>query len=383
MARKTVPRALPPLARLFPRFRGFGPADHQLASLQQMLRQAIRRVRRNQPHAFYSMREVSEFFGVPLSNVALAYKKLAGEGLLTQVRGSMTLVASRKMRPRIAVRAVVGVPIWVDGFVIMQDLPAFHPTLEDELWRYNVLTHFIFYKHMEQADPSFTERLLAHKWDYLIWFTPPSNAVQTMETVRDNGVHLVVVGDKTRRFPNQQYVLDWDDALSKGVDAWKRDGISSVVISRPPLRSCLNIYFAFHDLAILQRALTGKQLPHRFHDFDIDDFRGYVSDLIRGPEVGVIFVNHFWIATLLSYAPVEMLELFQKRRVMLTRVPPNLPADPPRNVLVDIVALDWRNVVRRVAKDVATQKRGEIRKPVTFAAEWTPRASLNQLTQGG
>jgi len=344
-----------------------------------MLRQAIRRVRRNQPHPFYSMREVSEFFGAPLSNVALTYKKLAEEGLLTQMRGSMTLVASRKMRPKTAVRAVVGVPIWVDGFVIMQDLPPFHPILEDELWRYNILTHFIFYKHMEQADPAFADRLLAHQLDWLIWFTPPVNVGQIMETVRDSGVRLVVVGDKNRPFPNQQYVLDWDNSLDHGVDAWTRDGISSVVISRPPLRSCLNIHSAFHDLAVLQRALTSKRLAYRFREFEIDDFRRYVSDLICGPEAGVIFVNHFWIATLLSFAPAEMMELFQKRRVMLTRLPPNLPADPPRNVLVDVVHLDWQSVVRRVAKDVATQKRWDSKKPVTFAASWMPRVRPSQL----
>lgn len=379
MARKTVARTLLPLARLFPRFRGFHPSDHQLASLQRMLRQAIRRVQRNQPHAFYSMREVSEFFGVPLSNVALAYKKLAEEGLLTQVRGSMTLVAGRKQQSRTSVRAVVGVPIWVDGFAIVQDLPPFHPAIEDELWRYNILCHFIFYRHSEQADPSFAERLLAHQLDAVVWFVPPVNAIPCMRLIQDNGVRQIVIGDKTRIFPSHQYFLDWDDALHRGIQHWKQEKIASVVISRPPVNSNLTTMFPSHDLFTLQQALNQKRLPYTVSDFRQRDFGEHVADLIREPNVGIIFVNYYWIATLLSFAQKEMIQLFQKRRVLLTRVPTNLPAITQQDVALDLIHLDWQTIVRRVAKDLATQRHVPIHKPVTFPARWQPRVRPSQL----
>ncbi|MBI4024161.1 MAG: hypothetical protein HY360_04215 [Verrucomicrobia bacterium] len=395
MGRKTVIRSLPALKTFFPRFKGFAPDQHQIASLAELLRKPARALQRDAPHPFYAMREVARFFAMPLSSVAQVYQRLAAEGLLTRIHGAMTLVAGRRLRARADVRAVVGVPVWWDGFAILQEWPPFHAGLEAALWRYNVLTNFIFFKHDQQMDPSFAERLLAHKLDFVIWPVPPAGALHTMQLLTDAGVRLIVLGDGTWTFPGQQYLLSWDQGLADGIDAWKKAGIASVVISRPPPDSGLNRVHSSHDALLLQQTLTLKRIPHSFSEPSDADLARYVQQLIRKPdaaaaiplsgtgqaagEVGVIIVNYFWIAKLLRQALPAMIQLMKTRRVMLSRIPANVVNIRFGDAQADLISMDWQGVVRRVAKDLAAQRSFQLNTPLVFAAQWAPQVKLSQF----
>src|SRR5437763_16745773 len=103
MARKKVPRTLTPL----PSRRRLEQAQHKTEELTEILREAAAKNRREQPRAFYSMREVSVHFAVPFAVVARAYERLGHEGLLTAVRGSKTLLQGQRFDRQLSVRAFV------------------------------------------------------------------------------------------------------------------------------------------------------------------------------------------------------------------------------------------------------------------------------------
>jgi Predicted transcriptional regulators len=88
MARKKVTRALAPL----PNRRALEKAHHKTDALIDILRDVAVKNQKEQPRAFYSVRDVATHFRVPISTVQRTYRHLEQEGLLTRVRGSKTLL---------------------------------------------------------------------------------------------------------------------------------------------------------------------------------------------------------------------------------------------------------------------------------------------------
>src|SRR5437016_2980206 len=136
IGRKSILRSLPPLAKAAGSFKGFAEGEHRSERIFEILGAIIQRCRRATAHPFYSMREVSTFFGVSLTTVAAVYRRLDLEGVLTRVRSSQTMLAPRTPRPRFAVRGVVCMPIWLPGFLQFLDWRRFFSQLEEELSRY-------------------------------------------------------------------------------------------------------------------------------------------------------------------------------------------------------------------------------------------------------
>src|SRR5690348_11957266 len=118
MARKPVTRSLPSLRTLCPRNSGFAPTDNRVEKIVVDLKQAITKVRQSRPVTFYSMRDVAAHFGVALKTVGEAYRRVESDGLLTRIRGSKTVIRGRRTRSLHPVRGVVGLPVYLPGFMI-------------------------------------------------------------------------------------------------------------------------------------------------------------------------------------------------------------------------------------------------------------------------
>ncbi len=356
---------------MFPGQAPFPAHVNQTRELIELLRKAVRRVRRSQPHPFYSMREIARFFHVPVPTVSLVYRKLEQEGLLVPLRGSMTLVQPMKMRPRVPVRAVVGIPIWLRGFLDLRDWRLFFIRFEEYLRQHQFAANFVFYHEKERYVPDFAERLLAHQFDIVIWFTPDRGVSQIRDRLTDNGVRFIAISGSTSPFPGHQYELSWSHALKKGLLEWKRDGITRVLIPRSsdwPREE-------FHGL---MPAIRAAGLPHSIANHRGNDFRGYVASLQSDHGAGVIFDDDLFCTGLCNRAPEAMIRLFEQRRVLVTRSI-NLPDAYLQQLRVDMAYMDWYQVGRRIVDDLMTRKAFAHRTPVIFEAKWMPRVIVSEV----
>src|SRR5436190_21273143 len=155
MSRKKVPRALTPLAAR----RRLEQAHHKTEELTEILREAAVRNRREQPRAFYSMREVSSHFQIPFAVVSRVYDKLGQEGLLTAVRGSKTLLQGRRFDRQLRVRAFIGLPASLSAFVTIQAYRMFFIKIRRELRVRGFATAMVFFEQQEARTAILTERL--------------------------------------------------------------------------------------------------------------------------------------------------------------------------------------------------------------------------------
>lgn len=381
MSRKQLQRNLPPLRKLFFAFHGFRASDNRTVLLAEHLRRAVSRVRTAETRPFYAMREVAGFFGMPVSKVALAYRKLAAEGALTSVRGSATFVPGHRMHPRRAIRAVAGLPIWLPGFSTLQHWPRFYRNVDPELRAQNILPTYLFYKNHEEVNPQFAEDILARRLDLVIWLFPLPSARNTMLLLEDYGVPLVVLGDGTWTFPGQQFRLNWDAAICQCLDTWQRAGLKSVVISRPPAASSIQTDHPIHghDLQTLQRALTARRIKCDCSEAPNGYYDRYLNGLAAGPAGGIIFVNFFWIATLFSQAPAEMTRLMETHRVLLCRLPASVPEPASPRARADVLFMNYGQVARRVARTIMAGRWRRPETPAEIAAEYHGRLDLKAL----
>src|SRR5947209_15841899 len=79
-------------------------------NLRQVLKSLAIKSQREQPLVFYSLREVSTQFRVPVSTVAKIYQDLEQEGFLSRVRGSKTILNGLRNNRRLSVRGLIGLP---------------------------------------------------------------------------------------------------------------------------------------------------------------------------------------------------------------------------------------------------------------------------------
>lgn len=375
MARKPVLRHLPPLAKLYPRFRGIPGTTNKSAVALEELRRVIEKVRPAQDAPFYSMREVGAFFGVSLKTVAQIYEKLQAEGLLTVVRGSQSLILGRKLQPRHPIRGVVGVPIYLPAVVIGNDWRALMIALEEELRRHHFVCDFIFYRAHEQFSDSFTQRLLEHQLDTVFWFCPVAANAPAMQFLLDAGIRLVVVSDGKGRFPREQYFLNLEVALHEGIAAWQRDGITRATLLHSPDHP------STHAHRLVTRALERHAMPSRLLSTTDADLPGHIRELADRPREGVIFLSHPWYESLCNQFPQPMEELFRHCRVFLVQGAPYHPSFQGKKVPADTISIPNEEIARRVARDIAQQRTETDQRLFTFHNRWLPRINLGAVTR--
>jgi hypothetical protein len=97
-------------------------------------------------------------------------------------------------------------------------------------------------------------------------------------------------------------------------------------------------------------------------------------------NVGIVFLSS--AAPLFAFrSPEAVTRIFERCRVALIEGPVNMPfADVP-NVPVDLVAIDWQRIAKRIVDDLITQEAFNDAKTVTFEAECKLQVPLNQYAQ--
>ena len=175
MARKKAPRRLATL----PGRRALERAHHKTEALIEILRGVAVKNQREQPQAFYSMREVAAHFRVQVSTVSRVYQRLEKEGLLSRVRGSKTVLQGLHFDRQLSVRAFVGLPASLPSFVTLQDYRTFLIRLRRELRLRGFAAATAYFERNEAGTGALSARLKTYEVDTVIWFQPPKEAKET------------------------------------------------------------------------------------------------------------------------------------------------------------------------------------------------------------
>jgi hypothetical protein len=382
MSRKPIRHGLPPLAESLPSA-ALPPGENRAAQLRAALRTLAGRFRQSRPRPFYTMREVAAHLALPLQTVARAYAALEHDGLLTRFRGARTVLRGTRQRPRRSLRGVVGMPIWLPGFVVSRDWRVFFIRLEEELRRHNFIADFVFFHHDEDLQPEFCTRLRQHHLDTVLWFVPPPGAQATIASLRDDGLRVIIVGQAGERLPGSQYEIDRRPALARALDAWLAAGVRRALL-------CFSIKGASRferQQHVREREMVRLELARRGVDTAPADFADpdAVARLRRGADPGaaLVFLRPTWYHGLWRRQPALMVELLRTRRVLFTVDVGDVGDFPCDGLCADVIALDYPALAARLAGDLHEERLPDPRRPAAIMARWLPGVPLTVFNESG
>ena len=292
MGRKPLHRALPALADVFGNRRRWDRSADQSRQLFEVLAPLVQRLQRADPAPFYAMRDVARHFGVSVSTVARVYRQLQQKGLLFRIRSSHTQIPSRRLHPRVAVWAVIALPVWLPGFVMFNEWRLFFRRLEQELRRHQFVGDMVFYGQCEELQPDFAARLLERNPDAVVWFCPAPSDRPVMEILADAGVPTVHVADSPS-LADAPYRISYRAALEAAVADWEADGIRNVVIPSTGPDETSSTHVADEVLAASRLDVTRARMATIQTDLD-----AYVNSLATRPGLAVLFDNDIWLHVL-------------------------------------------------------------------------------------
>jgi len=348
MARKRIRRDLPPLVEVFHDFGGFSEVTSKQQALLETLRTAAKALQQVDAQPFYSMREVVEYFKLPLRTVALAYEALELEGILNRIRGSQTLLAGKTTSSREPIRAVVGLPIWLRAMVMSPYSRAWNLELEERLRESGFLADLIFFREDELRRPEFAKRLVQHRLDMVIWHTPHPLSSSTLLSLRDHGVQQIVIQSTETHssFPLPTYLQDWSPAYQKLADAWLQLGIRRVIIPEPvylPSKRALKNFSAILTQYGLEVVFTKGSAAH---------LRETLSESNDKKSCVVAFMDQQGADAICNEEPVIIEEIIRQSRVAFCRGPIRIPYFNHRKDKVDVVGFSPIEMAKRVVDDL-------------------------------
>lgn len=366
MGRKPIKRDLPALDELMPAFEGYPESENSTNRLYRDLKRIVVKVRRTESIPFYSIRQVAQFFNVPYATAARVYRLLHDEGDLVRIRGSVTLVQGTEKKPTKAVTGVVGVPIWLFGFVRMNDWRLFYLALERELRKRSLVADFVFFRSSEASHPDFADRLMHYSHDYLVWLLPLPLSIPVMQRLEDSGVRVITLSTEQHQFPFYNYRLSWRSAITQGLAEWRSQGIKKVVVIGEDNRE---------EYISLGRMLADEAMDAHYMLPSVSDRSSLDRLYDLPPDTGVLIYDGHEAALL--HERIDVHRLVQSQRVM-TRFYFGFSGSGSDKL--GSACMDWSSIAYKLSSAIAT---GEIyessEKPLVFKAAWMPDTPLGKL----
>jgi len=365
MARRRSVNDLPPLGEVFSAFHGFPPKQSRQQALIRLLREAADELKGVEPTLFYSMREVADFFAVPLRTVAIAYEKLDFEGTLLRIRGSKTMLAGRDMLSRQPINAVIGLPICLQSLIASPFECSLQMELEERLRLRGFVADSIFFRTHEECDPEFAERLLRHNLDMVIWHSPHPLASHVLMSLRDRGVRLLLFqsSESPVRIPSRLYSMEWQHAYLRMALEWRERGIRRAIVPTPENLLSLRAF------RMLQPLLSQNGIEPVM----IEATEQCLADTVLrsgkpGGHDAVAFLD-VHVAHALCNGYPELIEAVSERaRLAFCRGPVRVPRLITKRIAVDVVEQNPADLAEGVVADLCdpTQKQEGVRR--TFQA---------------
>lgn len=370
MARKRIANDLPPIKEAFPSFTGFTPEQSRQQVITGLLRECARALQRKDARAFYTMREVAAFFGAPLRTVAISYETLDMEGFLARIRGSQTMLSGKKSSPRQTVNAIIGLPISLQSMLASPFECQLQMELEERLRARGFVADSIFYRPNEDYEPSFTDRLLRHNLDIVIWHSPHPLASHVLMSLRERGVRLVLLqsAEAPLRVPARGHLLVWQNAYRDMAAHWAKAGIRKAffvepvhMLSRRALRQMPAILNE-HGIALETIEATESALSH------------HLANPPATPGQTVLgFMDFITADTLCNGYPELIDRISTHTRLAFCRGAVRVPRLITRRICVDVVDLNPVALANGVVADLCDVQNTQEGQRATFLAEYHPQ----------
>jgi hypothetical protein len=350
-------------------------AEHKTEALVEILRAAAVKNQRDQPRAFYSMRDVSAQFSVPFSSVSRAYDRLEQEGLLTRVRGAKTLLQGLCFDRRQGVRAFIGLPASLSAFITIQAYRNFFIRIRRELRLRGFATGMVFHDTGEARSGALSGRLKAYEVDTVLWFQPPKEARETAVRLTDLGIRLIgIAHDYVPNIPCR-YEVRRGRAIEELLADWKARGIRQVTVAQWKEKST----------PVLDESVnTGlEELDFKWSPaiFDGQSSRSFLHSLQKLKTGGLVFSSAHLASRLCFRAPASVTELIRRQNVAFLNGPISMPFAKVPDVRVDLVVVDWQWVAEQIVNDLITQDAFHLPGPTIFEAEAKLRVPLSEFAQ--
>ena len=191
------------------------------------MRIAALKLRTAEAQPFYAMSEVANFFETTVSSIFPVYRTLAKEGTLNCIRGSVTMLNGEVALPRESVRGVVGLVVGLEHIGILAYTKTFIAEIEERLSKMRYIAEVVF----NDGDRTrITEGLLRRRLDVVILHSIPHDLKQSILTLREGGVRLVLLQRKDTQIdlPGLIYLIDCQTAYSVMAARWRETGIRTV-----------------------------------------------------------------------------------------------------------------------------------------------------------
>ncbi len=370
MNRIRPPNQLPPLREVLPAFQALPTRHTQVFALLESVRELARKLQTTEPQPFYSTRQVAAFFGVSQPTVVRVYRELETEGLLARRRSTVTMLAPRERRPRVAVRGVVGIPIWTYGHSHYSDWRLFFMRLEEHLRRHAFVADFIFFQMNDPSRPDYLEKFLAHELDSLIWLYPLPTYTQLMLQLADQGVSITVVVDRRTHFPFPTYSVSWEQAILRTLKTWKTQGVRRIITAgSPPEVTSLE--------PLVQRA--GLELETTV--ITPPDVLAITRRLAASPTAALVIGEAAWCAGAVTSQEEPFLSLVRSQRLLFLH---HIELSQARlaGIHTHFAVINWDKLAGRIADDLASGALRRQATPVIIQAEahlQTPASNFAQL----
>jgi hypothetical protein len=369
MARKKLTRRLAPLpAKLLK------PKDHKAGLLLQILRRFSVINQREEARIFYTMRQVADHFGVPISTVARVFEQLEDEGLLTSIRGSKTLLQGRSSGRHFSVLGFVGMPAALSAFVTLQDYRMFFVRVRRELRARGFAVAMILFEPRDAKSGRLMARIEKHDFDTILWYQPDITIRETAAQLSDAGIKVVGVSDMGLSAIRCRYEIRREPAIKAILDDWHtRSGIKTVGVVRGSGASP-------ETEQMLEALIEADDLRCQFLDAASHRPQTFLDENCKLKDTGLIFPAR--VASAFAFrAPEPLMNTMHRCRVGFTGGPPSIPFAPIVDAPADLVIVDWQLIAEQIVSDLISKRAFDRAETTAFDAQAVLQAPLNQYAQ--
>lgn len=303
---------------------------------------------------FYPLREIARHFGVSLRTASLAQALLEKEGLLVGIRGSHTEIPGRARYRGRSVQGVVGMPLWLFG-ARYSHLHKYLPyALGELLWAHNLVLETIPYSEVEDLKFDFSDHLLRHRMDFVIWLYPFRHNRECILKLADAGVRNLIIAqsDETPFLP-AHIVTDAAPSQLKILSVWRDvHGIRRIVIpegyeynrsrARSFARLAEGLGFQCEVLPCTSRLRPLKSFSRR----------------INSDGVGVVLLDEHATAEFTHCDPRAFMRFAATHRVLFANNTVNLPFIEDNVLTVERIGVDTDKLAHLVCQLIQQWRSG-------------------------
>jgi hypothetical protein len=329
-----------------------------------LLREAAIASRQSKSRPFYSIRAVAKHFSLPTSTVIRLYGRLKTEGVLGSIWGSGTIVEPTHLDNDIRLKAMVALPVPMRAFSVIPSYRLFIRSMQRDLWRERFSSQIIFYEEPMFDASAVTDAVLQTGSDLVVWLVPPARMASAFSKLKDRGIKSLIITDEMPIDGGSGYYLDWQGAVIRGLEDWKRSGHRMAVVIKNTDSDTSSI------LRLLPSCLAKVGL-----DFDVRETwelrPSQRSASASAARPGVIFISAQSLIRLAQAGVRGIEDLLRHNRVLFIHGGVDLLFQTHINRCFDTIKFNWSTISRRIVSDLITSPCGySFQKQTIFRGKW-------------